>query len=156
MPSRASRSIAGIATLWNPYADSRSARVRRYTATITDETNGLHVQLSDANFIPHANFMFGYVTIDGANLDVNDADYYYGIGYPPPDLGEILPDGTLYCPSGSIAVSTVGANLAGTLTGTIRIRSLPSGNLFSECPSTHHSLTFTRQNASPARVRARR
>ena len=65
---------------------SDAARVRRYTATITDETNGLHVQLSDANFIPHANFMFGYVTIDGANLDVNDADYYYGIGYRRPIL----------------------------------------------------------------------
>jgi len=134
-----------------------AARVRQYTATIFNQTNdSLEVPLSDANFLPHANFLFGYRTPDGAHLDVNDLDYYGYTFFPPPDLGEVLADGSVYCPSGTITVSTVGADLVGTLDGAIRIRLMPSGTLAAECTSTHHSLTFMRENANQARANVRR
>jgi hypothetical protein len=139
-----------------------SGRVRRYTATIEGSAN-LNVRLSGANFLPQQNLMlgqknlmFGYVTPDGAMLDVNHLDYYYGIGYPPPDLGEILPDGDVYCPSGSITVSAIGANLVGALDGTIRVRGLPSGDVVGQCTSAHHTVMFTRQNSNSSSIRARR
>ncbi len=146
---------ADAACATGPQPLPNAARVRRYTATIVDETNGLQIPLSDANFLPHANFLWGYVTPDGAYLDVNNLDYYGYASFPPPDLGEILPDGTVYCPSGSIAVATVGENLVGTLNGAIRVR-LANGQLFAQCTSTHHNLTFTRQSGNQARVRVRR
>ena len=130
-----------------------SARVRRYTATVDNE---IRVSLSEATFLPHANFMFGYATPDGAILDVNHLDYYYGVGYPPPDLGEVLPDGNVYSPSGTITLSTSGADLVGTLNGAIKVWGVATGSgLLGQCTSTHHAVTFTKQSGT-ARIRAHR
>jgi hypothetical protein len=135
-----------------------SARVRRYSATIEDRggVNGIDVRLSGATFLPQRNLIWGYGTPNGAILDVNHLDYYYGIGYPPPDLGEVLPSGDVYSPSGSIAVSAIGADLVGSLDGAIKVWAVPPGGLLGQCTSTHHTVTFTKQGSGTARTAVRR
>ena len=128
------------------------ARVRRYTATFDNQPNGLSARMTDANFIADKNVIWGSVRPDGAAMDVNHLDYYYGFdAFPPPDFGEILPDGDVYCPSGSITLTASGQGFTGVLAGTLKIRR-PSGTTVSQCASAHHSVSFTLQNANRART----
>jgi hypothetical protein len=134
------------------------ARERRYTATINPTGHSVKVALSGATFAPNTSKSFdGYLTADGATFYVNDPDYYYS-GWR--DLAEVLPDGDVYLASGTIDVTRSGNNLVGPFNGTIRIGKLPIGpnigTVVAQCMSAHHSVAFTNQSASPARVRTRR
>jgi hypothetical protein len=137
------------------------ARQRRYTATITPAPGfnppggAVKVALSGATFAPDSlNAFYGGLTSDGATFGVNDPMYYY-CGCR--DLAEVLPDGHLYLVSGAIGVTRSGNDLVGSLNGTITIALGPDfGNVVAQCTSAHHSVTFTTQSGSPARVRTRR
>jgi hypothetical protein len=131
-----------------------SARVRRYSAAF-DVTHGLLAQFSGADFLSSRNIMFGTARPDGATMDVNNIDYYQTMFYPPPDFAEVLPSGDVYCPSGSIILTGIGADFVGTLNGILKIRHQPSGDLFGQCSSTHHAITFTKQNGPAATGRRR-
>jgi hypothetical protein len=134
------------------------ARERRYAATINQTGNQLKVPLSGATFASNSNnSLYGGLRPDGAWFDVNDPMYYYsGVR----DLAEVLPDGTVYLASGHIEVTRSGNDLVGSLNGTIRIGNSPIGRdvgtVVAQCTSAHHSVTFTNQSGSPARVRTRR
>jgi hypothetical protein len=133
------------------------ARERQYAAVIT-LTDQLTAALSGATFAPNSShLLYGELTADGATFDVNDTIYYYS-GYR--DLAELLPDGTVYLASGHVDLTLSGKDLVGTLNGTIRVAVGPNlpdlGTFVGQCASTSHSVTFTNQSGSPARVRIRR
>jgi hypothetical protein len=136
-------------------------RERQYTAKISlggGLPSGLTVALSDANFDSASfNRFVGQLVPYGASFYVNDPEYYYN-GYR--DIAEALPDGHVYLPSGTINVSPSGKDFVGSLSGSIRVGTLPIGRdvgtIVAQCTSTHHSVTFTNQAGSPARARSRR
>jgi hypothetical protein len=128
------------------------ARQRQYDATIASGSGVLAV-ISGGHFdSTSTNKIYGHVTAEGASFDVNDPMYYYS-GYR--DIAEVLPDGSVYLPSGSIDVSRLGNDLVGTLSGAIRVRA-PSGTFIAQCLSGRHSVTFTNQAGRPAAARNRR
>lgn len=148
-----------------PLALPAAARIRRYTATVIGGSTGVRVTANGANFLPQTdasyndplrNLIFGYVTPAGASMDVNHLDYYYGIVFPPPDFAEVLPDGTIFCPSGSIALTANGTDFVGTLNGTLFVRNPSSGAAVGQCASTHHAVTFTKLSGTPAASGAHR
>jgi hypothetical protein len=97
--------------------------------------------------------LYGQLAPGGATFYVNDPGYYYSGSR---DLAEVLPDGTVYLPSGNINVTRSANDLVGTLAGTIRIKnSLGAADDIGLCTSAHHSVKFTSQSGSPARVRTR-
>jgi hypothetical protein len=132
------------------------ARVRQYTASI-NLGSSLSVSLSDANFTANGNRFYGQLGRYGATFFVNDPMYYY---FSTRDIAEVLPDGNVYLPSGTINVSPSGNDFVGTLSGAIRIGVLPIGptigTVVAQCTSTHHSVTFTNQAGTSARARSRR
>ena len=147
-----------------PLALPAAARIRRYTATVIDGSTGVRATANGANFLPQTdasyndplrNLIAGYVTPAGVSMDVNLTDYYYGIVFPPPDFAEVLPDGTIFCPSGSITLTPNGPDYAGTLNGTLYVRSQPSGTAVGECTSTHHGIAFTRLSSTAGAGRRR-
>jgi hypothetical protein len=133
------------------------ARERQYTAVITkaDYPDQVIAALSGATFAPSSqNLLYGSLTPDGATFYVNDPMYYYSGAR---DLAELLPDGDVYLASGTMALTLSGKDLVGTLNGTIRVAIASNlGTIVGQCASTRHSVTFTNQSGSPARVRIRR
>jgi hypothetical protein len=129
-------------------------RARQYAANISQDRTSLKVLLSGANFDQKSgNVLYGQLAPGGATFYVNSPGYYYS-SYR--DLAEVLPDGSVYLPSGTINLTRSANNLVGTLAGTITIRnSLNASDAIGQCTSTHHSVMFTSQGGSPARARIR-
>jgi len=126
------------------------ARDRRYTATIDQSQNRLHVVLSGATLVPGADTMYGTLAGDGSATFYLD-DYFY---YKTFDVAEVLPDGSghVWAPTGGIIASRSGNNLAGTLDGDLKLKASANGSLLASCTSTHHTVTFTKTGSStPAR-----
>jgi len=125
------------------------ARERQYQATIQSDGHNVIAAISGALFEPWSNNrIYGWATAEGASFDINDPMYYYS-GYR--DIAEVLPDGSIYLPSGTIDVSSSTNGLTGTLSGAIRVTTAnaPVG----QCLSATHSVKFTSQAATPARNR---
>jgi hypothetical protein len=130
-------------------------RERQYAANINQDGAYVKALLSGASFLQTSrNLITGRLAPGGATFYVNFSGYYYSGGR---DLAEVLPDGTVYLPSGDINVTRPANDLVGTLAGTIRIKnSLDAADDIGQCTSTHHSVRFTKQSANSSSIRARR
>jgi hypothetical protein len=127
------------------------ARDRRYPATIVQPDLRLVVKLSGPNLT--ANTLYGMAAFDGtADFDVNDPAYFYAGA----NLFETLPDRSVYYPEGEMHVKATGADLVGTLDGTIYDHLPPPVNTIAQCGSSHHTVTFTNLGAQAVRTTARR
>jgi len=133
------------------------ARARHYSATIMQvQSPLLSVALSGATFLVTAgagNGFSGRVAPDGITFLLNGYGFYY---YYYPDLVEVLSPSSVYEAEGSVSVVRSGADLLGTLNGTIRVEAKVFGKASASCTSAQHSMRFTNQAASPARAKIRR
>ena len=132
------------------------ARTRSYTATISQQGPSLTVVLSGASFVMSpqtTNTFSGREAPDGITFTLVQTDYYF---YSTAVIEERVSDNQFYLPGGTIVASRVGADIVGTLNGTIVVNATSPKITVGQCDSAHHSVTFINQTNTAARARIRR
>jgi hypothetical protein len=150
--SRPRADVSGRYTLTVTAADScaslpEEARVRRYTAVVTQNGPRVSVTLEGAKFLTDRsrtrNSFNGVIEPSRVTFQLAESYYYYYY-YTYPDVFEELTP-TEYLSIGGLATTTAGATgLSGTLDGVISILQYPQMRMQSGCRASGHRFVFTR------------